>query len=85
MTEKKTNKKKIQESKSDIYTKAAIDEVEKKNLQDFYSSVLGSNSEESKANSKILRNKIYRFGFVVILVACVFYFFVIGKISFVTS
>ena len=85
MNRKKTESKKIQKSEPGVYTRAAIEENERKKLQDFYSSVLGSSSEEAKNNSRILRNKIYRFGLVVILVSCVFYFFVIGKISFVTG
>ena len=85
MNRKKTESKKIQKSEPGVYTRAAIEENERKKLQDFYSSVLGSSSEEVKTNSRILRNKIYRFGLVVILVSCVFYFFVIGKISFVTG
>ena len=85
MNQKKTDIKKIKKSEPGVYTRAAIEENERKKLQDFYSSVLGGNSEEVKTNSKILRYKIYRFGLVVILVACVFYFFVVGKISFVTG
>ena len=85
MKQKKTDINKIQKSEPGVYTRAAIEENERKNLQDFYSSVLGSSSEEAKINSRILRNKIYRFGLIVIIVACVFYFFVVGKISFVTG
>ena len=85
MNQKKTDLKKIQKSEPGVYTRGAIEENERKKLQEFYSSVLGGSPEEVETNSRILRNKIYRFGLVVILVACVFYFFVVGKISFVTG
>ena len=85
MNRKKTESKKIQKSEPGVYTRGAIEENERKKLQEFYSSVLGGSPEEVETNSRILRNKIYRFGLVVILVACVFYFLVIGKISFVTG
>ena len=74
----------VDESKS-IYSKEGMKEEEKKNLQQFYSSVLGDNPAEIKNNSKLMRNKIYRFGAIVLVVVGIFYFFVIGKITFVSG
>ena len=63
----------------------SVKEAERKKLQDFYSSVLGSDPEEVKINSLAMRRKIYLFGLMVLIGACLLYFLVIGKISFVTS
>ena len=67
------------------YTEDSVKETERKKLQDFYSSVLGSDPEEVKINSLAMRRKIYSFGLILLVGACIFYFFVLGKISFVTS
>ena len=67
------------------YTEDSVKETERKKLQDFYSSVLGSDPEEVKINSLAMRRKIYSFGLILLVGACIFYFVVLGKISFVTS
>ncbi len=67
------------------YTEDSVKETERKKLQDFYSSVLGSDPEEVKINSLAMRRKIYSFGLILLVGACIFYFLVLGKISFVTS
>ena len=79
------NSEKKNKTKSNNFSKDSIKEIEKKKLQDFYSSFLGSNSEEVKANSRILRRKIYLFGFFILIIALFFYFFVAGKISFIST
>ena len=40
------------------YTEDSVKETERKKLQDFYSSVLGSDPEEVKINSLAMRRKI---------------------------
>ena len=67
------------------YTEDSVKETERKKLQDFYSSVLGSDPEEVKINALAMRRKIYSFGLILLVGACIFYFLVLGKISFVTS
>ena len=83
------NKKKGVEHKNQLdeikYTEDSVKETERKKLQDFYSSVLGSDPEEVKINSLAMRRKIYSFGLILLVGACIFYFLVLGKISFVTS
>tara|TARA_B100000029_G_C16965042_1_gene737761 strand:- start:181 stop:456 length:276 start_codon:yes stop_codon:yes gene_type:complete len=61
----------------------SVKEVEKKKLQNFYSSVLGSNPEEVKTNARTMRRKIYLFGLFVLIAAFLLYFLVIGRISLI--
>ena len=81
----KENSKQEGEPEENALTKGTIKEIERKKLQDFYSSVLGSTPEEVKNNSRVLRRKIYIFGLVMVILALFLYFFVVGKVSFVTA
>ena len=81
----KENSKQEGEPEENALTKGTIKEIERKKLQDFYSSVLGSNHEEVKNNSRVLRRKIYIFGLIMLILALFLYFFVVGKVSFVTA
>ena len=82
---KKENVMQKLESEVNIFTKDSIKEIERKKLQDFYSSVLGKNPEEYKINSRVLRRKIYMFGIAILIFSFLFYFFILGKISFITA
>ena len=81
----RTDLKQKNQSDENIYREDSFKEIEKKKLQDFYSSVLGNNPEEIKTNSRVMRRKIYVFGLAVLIGAFLLYFLVLGKISFVTS
>ena len=70
--------------KENIFSKKGIEDANKVQLQELYSSFLGKNIEEVKKNSKRLRYKIYIFGLTVVIMTIILTFF-IEKISFVTS
>ena len=70
--------------KDNIFSKKGIEDTNKIQLQEFYSSFLGKNIDEVKKNSKRLRYKIYIFGLAVVIITIILTFF-IEKISFVTS
>ena len=63
-------------------TRNGIKNYDKIKLQEFYGSVFGQNKDEVKKSSQRLRFKIYRFGFIIFIIALLFYFFIFGKINF---
>ena len=85
MHHKKTDLEQKNQSDENSNVEDSVKEIEKKKLQDFYSSVLGNTREEVKTNSRVMRRKIYVFGLAVLIGAFLLYFLVVGKIIFVTS
>ena len=85
MVTKNKNKNDKNVSQENFFSKNGAQENNKIKLQEFYGSFLGNNIQEVKKNSQRLRFKIYSFGFIIIIIAIILNFFVLGKISFVTS
>ena len=85
MVKKNKTKKNQSDLEENIFSRNGIKNYDKIKLQEFYGSVFGQNKDQVKKSSQRLRFKIYRFGFIILIIALLFYFFIFGKINFVIS
>ncbi len=83
MKNRKVDLDKEMRSDKSISRQVLAKKADGEKLQDFYSSVFGTNQQEIKNNARIMRRKIYFFGLIVLIIVGILYFFVIGNITFV--